>query len=201
MARQILSLLALFLYAASMVAAVDFSINNPVASTEWKAGQEVTVSWIINPDGGPANLPATVNVNLMKGDGNFDAATFIGKLGTATIADGKATLTLPADLAVGEDYFIQMGTPEYYKYSAPFTIEGGAPKPSGSKTENPTVTASNTATITAEATESSNATMTASATKSKSTSKPSTAVNNNSSFIYNLSPVALVAAILFSLVI
>lgn len=113
--------LAAILLLASSASALDVSINNPVAATLWESGKLQQISWIVS-ESGP--FPERVDLVLMKGNGDYDDAVAITNFGSAPTRDGALAVTAPKDMPTGNDYFIKIGVPGTYKYSAGFTMTG-----------------------------------------------------------------------------
>jgi hypothetical protein len=108
-------------------AAQDWMIINPVAETIWTAGKDQKIAWIIltakDKDFKPNPDVTQINIDLMEGD--FANANIVAHIAT-DVPVGAQTYTWAKvpDFAQGTDYFVRVGTDQWWRYTHAFTFNG-----------------------------------------------------------------------------
>ncbi|KAG0345360.1 hypothetical protein BG004_003775 [Podila humilis] len=147
----------------------------PIASTSWKSGQNVTVSWKWNPN------PVATPLEITLFTGEISHQTEVKKLGTTAANAVSFKTQIPANLA-SSWYSMRIGT----EWTAPFIIQGTGPVPTGPA---PTAGTPATATVTPTSTVAKPST-TANTT---TTTAPPKATNESGASMLTVAPMAVAA--------
>ncbi|KAF9279244.1 hypothetical protein BGZ68_008050 [Mortierella alpina] len=117
---------------ASQASAVVLSYSQPIAATQWTAGQEATVSWMnkCNDITGNTTFPITLNEEINTYQVEVPGVGPIGYLDCKR--SGSTKVKIPATLPQGNKYSILVVNGGNQSYSALFTILSTVPGPTPS---------------------------------------------------------------------
>ncbi|CAG8520625.1 9040_t:CDS:2 [Ambispora leptoticha] len=117
--------LALFFILFGFSAATDFNLISPWGNSVWTSGTDQTVIWGVLTKGADASAPdvKTCNLDLMQGD--FNNANLVAHIGSnLDVNMGKYLWKNVPDYPAGNNYFVRVGNPAWWRYGHAFTFQG-----------------------------------------------------------------------------